>query len=192
MHDFTGGTRPEGGRSIDAAFAASSGRCYRARSSPAGLAALALLAVPFLTIRWLLSRRSTIDGERNWWLVLIPGALAVYLAVRWVVAPQAVMLEGRARWAALDSSAAAVRGRWWRTFGILLAILAVQVGPLLLASAANYAPPLVAGSVTSVVSALVLPFAVTAQTLLYYDLKARSHAAARADRIASSEQDLPG
>jgi hypothetical protein len=110
--------------------------------------------------------------------------------VRWVLSEQTVMIEGRERWSALDSAAAAVHDRWWRTAGVLVTILLIQLGPLIIAGAATAGPPIVAGGVSSVVSALVLPFVVTAQTLLYYDLKARLHDDAGADRLAPAEQDV--
>lgn len=191
VHDLTGGTRPEASRALDAAFQRF-GAVVSTALLVAGLAVAALLAVPFLTLWWLLHRDATIDGRRNWWLALVPGALTIYLSVRWVLATQAVMIEGVERWPALNSSAAAVRGRWWRTFGILLVLALVQVGPFIVASAGVYAPVLIGAIMSSVIAALVLPFAVTAQTLLYYDLKARTHDDIRPDRFAAPEQDLPG
>ncbi len=189
VHEITGGTKPEFSRALDAGF-----QRYGAMLSTVLLGGLlafaALVAWPFLAIWWLLHPRARIDGKRNWWMVLVPFVLAVYLSVRWVLTEQTVMIEGRNRWRALDSSAAAVRGRWWRTLGILIVIGLIQAGPLLIAGAAQAGPPIVAGGVTSVVSALVLPFAVTSQTLLYYDLKARLHDDASADRLTPAEQDV--
>ena len=49
----------------------------------------------------------------------------------------------------------------------------IILGPSLLASYAAALPPLAASAIISGVSVLVLPFLVIAQTLLYYDLKAR-------------------
>ena len=190
VHEVTGGTRPEASRALDVSIARFAAVLSTALLM-AALAVAALLAVPFLTLWWVVRRDATLDGQRNWWLVLIPGALSIYLLVRWVLSTQAVMIEGRERWSALDSSAVAVRGRWWRTLGILLAIALVEFGPFVISSAAAYAPVLIAAAITSVVAALVLPFGVTAQTLLYYDLKARTHDL-RPDRIAASEQDIPG
>lgn len=190
VHEISGGTRPEFGRAVDVAF-----QRFGALLSTALLAGVlvvaSLAAVPALTAWWLVRRDATIDGRRNWWLVTVPFALTVYLSVRWALATQAVMIEGRERWAALDISAAAVRGRWWHTLGVLLLIIMAQLGPALLAAVARAAPPIVAGGVASAVAALVLPFVVSAQVLLYYDLKARAHADAGAHRLAAAEQDVP-
>ncbi|MDE3094547.1 MAG: hypothetical protein KGK07_00920 [Chloroflexota bacterium] len=190
VHEFSGGTAPGFSRAIDAAFERFRPVIATALLA-AGLGVLSLAAVPALTLWWLTHPGATIDGRRNWWLVTVPFALTLYLSVRWLFAEQAVMMEGGDRWTALDASADAVRGRWWRTFGIVVVITLIQLGPLLLATAATLAPTLVAAVVTSVVSALVLPFAVTAQTLLYYDLKARRQADAAADRLPTPGQDVP-
>jgi hypothetical protein len=191
LHEITGHTRPDFSRSLDSAF-----QRFGALLSTVLLAGVlgvaSLFAVPFVTLWWVVRRDARIDGKRNWWLVIVPFALTAYLSVRWVLAEQVVIIEGRERWAALDASAGAVRGSWWRTFGVLLVIALIQLGPLLLASAATAGPPIVAGGVTSAVSALVLPFAVAAQTLLYYDLKARTtDGDGGADRLSPSEQDVP-
>ncbi|MBF6599999.1 MAG: hypothetical protein IVW36_05780 [Dehalococcoidia bacterium] len=191
LHEFTAGTKPAFSRALDVAFQRF-GTMLSTLLLAAALAVAALLAVPFLTLWWLRHPRASIDGERNWWLALIPGALTLYLLVRWAVQQQAVIIEGRANWSALDSSAAAVRGWWWRTLGIIIVIGLIQAGPLLLSQAAKAGPPIIAGGVTSIVSALVLPFAVSAHTLLYYDLKARQHDAVSADRLTPAEPDLPG
>ena len=190
VHDTTGGVRPEFGRALDTAFQRF-GALLSTVLLVGALGIASLAAVPFLTLWWLIRRDAQIDGGRNWWLVTVPFALTVYLSVRWALATQAVMIEGRDRWASLDSSAAATRGRWWRTLGVILLIAVVQLGPTLLAAAARTAPPIVAGGVTSAVAALVLPFVVSAQVLLYYDLKARAHADAGAHRLAAAEQDVP-
>jgi hypothetical protein len=190
VHDITGGTRPEAGRSLDTAIQRA-GALLSTVLLAAGLGVASLFAAPLLALWWLVRRDARIDGERNWWLAIIPGLLTAFLSVRWALATPAVIIEGRSGWPALDSSAGAVHGRWWRTLGVLLLIGLLQLGPVVLASAAAAGPPIVAGGVSSVVAALVLPFVVTAQTLLYYDLKARSHADARADRFSAAEQDVP-
>lgn len=96
-----------------------------------------------------------------------------YFVVRWTFGPQAVMIEGKRNWAALDASSSIVKGQWWRTLGILLVVGLVAIGPLLLASSASLLPILPATVIISTVFAFVIPFILTAQTLLYYDLKAR-------------------
>jgi hypothetical protein len=190
-HDITGGTRPEFSRSLDAALS----RAVDVLSTflLAVLLALgALLSWPWLGFWWLLRRDATIDGRRDWWLVVFPLTLLIYLAVRWQLWQQGVMIEGKRNWAALDASAAVVRGSWWRTLGILLVVAAIQFGPILLASAARELPPLPGSLLSGAVLALVLPFAVIAQTLLYYDLKARSHAPDRTDGVAAAGPDVQG
>ena len=173
VHDVTGGTAPDVTRSLDIAF----GRFIALLTTDLlqiGLLLASMVAAPALGIWWLLRRDATIDGRRDWWLALVPFALALYLAIRWMATQQVVMIGGKERWSALDASSEIVRERWWRTFGILLVIGLIVLGPTTLAATAAAASPLVEATVTSVVSALVLPFFIVAQTLLYYDLKARN------------------
>lgn len=191
VHDATGGTAPDFGRSLDAALERL-GALLKTSILGGVLAIVALGTAPALAIYWLMKRDATIDGQRNWWLALIPGALAVYLIVRWVFIQQSVMIEGRRNWVALDESAGIVRGRWWRTLGVLVVVALIELGPVSIASAVSMAlPPLASAAITSIVFALVIPFPVTAQTLLYYDLKARKQPDVSADRLPAAEQDVP-
>lgn len=103
-----------------------------------------------------------------------------YFAIRWNFSPQAVMIEGKRNWSALDASALIVRGRWWRTLGVLALIILVALVPLIAVGAATLLPTIAATTIASVGLALVLPFIMGAQTLLYYDLRARTMLAAAA------------
>lgn len=173
VHDVTAGTGPDVTRSLDTAF----GRFLALLTTfllQIGLTLASMFAAPALGIWWLLRRDATIDGRRDWRLALVPLALGLYLAGRWMFIQQVVMIEGKERWAALDASADAVRTHWWRTIGVLLVIVLMVLGPTALAATSAAAPPLVEAAVTSAAGALVLPFAIAAQTLLYYDLKARN------------------
>jgi hypothetical protein len=191
VHDATGGTRPEFGRSIDAAFERF-GALFTTALLGGVLAVLGMIAAPLLALWWVFRRDATVDGERNWWLALVPGLLGIYLAIRWVLEQQSVMIGGKRNWSALNDSADATRGMWWRTFGILLVVALIQLGPILLSQSAVLLPPLAASAIIASVFALVLPFSVTAQTLLYYDLKARKQDDVHPDRLAAAEPDVPG
>jgi hypothetical protein len=173
VHDVSGGTRADATRALDAAFDRF-GALLSTFLLQTGLALASTLAAPALAVFWRFRRDATIDGRRDWWLALVPFALTLYLAVRWSLAQAAIIIEEKQRWAALDASASIVRGRWWRTLGILVLIVLIALGPSLLAEGSRAAHPIVEATVTSVVAALVLPFLVAAQTLLYYDLKART------------------
>ncbi|HYM14785.1 MAG TPA: glycerophosphoryl diester phosphodiesterase membrane domain-containing protein [Dehalococcoidia bacterium] len=106
-----------------------------------------------------------------------------YFAVRWNFSPQAVIIEGKRNWAALDASSSIVKGRWWRTLGVLLLIVMVAFVPLIAIGAASLLPTLAATTIASAGLALVLPFIVSGQTLLYYDLRARTLLAATAGGV---------
>ena len=189
IHRSSGGERPSATGGLDAAFERF-GSVFSTFLLLFGLAFLAFFAAPFLAIYWLFNKDATIDGKRNWWLAIVPFALLMYLSIRWAFSTQAVMIQGKGNWAALDDSAAAVRGMWWRTFGIMLVVALIVVGPSMLAQLATFLPPLAASSIIAAVSALVLPFAIIAQTLLYYDLTTRQAlAAASADMGAAPAED---
>jgi hypothetical protein len=175
-HVSTGGERASFSASLDAAFERF-GAIVRTGLLLFGLVLASVLAGPFLGIYWLFNEQATIDGRRDWWLAWVPFVLAAYLAVRWGLQGQAVMIDRKERWVALDESADLVRGQWWRVLGIMLVVSLIVVGPTALAGAAEVLPPLASSAIISGVSALVTPFAVIAQTLLYYDLKSRRPAA---------------
>jgi len=171
-HVITAGDRPSFNASLDAAFERL-GAIFRTALLLFGLALASTLAGPFLGLYWLRNKEATVDGRRDWWLAWVPLMLFVYLAIRWGFNQQAVMIARKEKWPALDDSAEAVRGQWWRVLGIMLVVVLIVLGPSLLASTATLLPPLASSAIISGVSALLLPFAVIAQTLLYYDLKAR-------------------
>ena len=99
---------------------------------------------------------------------------AIQRAVRWLFVEQAIIIDGTTAGESLSRSAAAVEGRWWRTLGVGLVIaIIVTVPASIIAGAFSLAPVFVAGTVNSIVNALVLPFAITCMTLLYMDLQVR-------------------
>jgi hypothetical protein len=124
-------------------------------------------------------------------LALLSVIFAPYFVVRWTFSAQAVMIEGKRNWAALDASSSIVKGNWWRTFGIMLVIVLIAVGPSIIAGPAGLLPPLAAATIVGLVIALTIPFLVTGQTLLYYDLKARKEPDAGTDGVPPAEPDLP-
>ena len=109
-------------------------------------------------------------------LLIVPG---VWLFVRWLFVPQAVVIDGRRSVAALQRSAELVTGSWWRVFGIAIftgiavaipaALISLPVDAL--AKSADSQAVSLAGQV--VASVIVTPFQVLMLTLLYFDLLAR-------------------
>jgi hypothetical protein len=173
VHRITGGEKGSFNQGLDAAFERL-GAVLSTTFLLVGLAFAAAFAGPFLAIYWLFKKDATIDGRRDWLLAIIPFALLMYLAVRWAFNTQAVIISGKQNWAALDDSADAVRNSWWRAFAILLVVGLIALGPSMMAQLATFLPPLAAAAIISGVSALIIPFAAIAQTLLYYDLKIRT------------------
>ena len=106
-------------------------------------------------------------------LILIP--LAIFLAVCWSLLIQVMVVEEEKPFPALGRSRQIVRGQWWRTFGILLAIVLLAFLPEFaigqLTSLADAVWATAAGS--AVAGALAAPFQALAVTLLYADLRIR-------------------
>ena len=110
---------------------------------------------------------------------------AVLLAVRWSLAPQAIVVEGTSGYRGLARSWELTKARFWRTFWlrVLLGLLTAIVSGVLayLASLpATTAGPDTQQSVTQVVSAAVAvfiaPLTLITVTLYYYDQRIRREA----------------
>ncbi|OGO52410.1 MAG: hypothetical protein A2148_05795 [Chloroflexi bacterium RBG_16_68_14] len=153
LADLDAGRRAEFSRSYDVAFE----RFWTLAGAILRVAAIVLLLfVTVLGIPWAIQR-----------------------AVRWLFVEQAVILDGTSAKEALGVSADAVIGQWWRTLGISLVIGAIGGVPASIVGGLFYlAPVLVSGTANAVVNAALLPFGVTAMTLLYLDLKVRKESAA--------------
>jgi hypothetical protein len=105
-------------------------------------------------------------------ILLIP--LAVFIFVNWSLLTQVIVAERLGPLRALGRSRQIVRGQWWRTFGIFLAIALLSFLPTFLlgrltASGDGWLAAL-GGAAGGAVAA---PFVAIAQTLLYADLRAR-------------------
>jgi hypothetical protein len=107
-------------------------------------------------------------------ITLIGIPWAIQRSVRWLFVEQAVMLDAADWKGALSVSAGAVEGSWWRTLGIwiLITVIAI-VPPAVVGALFILAPPVVSGTASATANAALLPFAVTAATLLYVDLQVR-------------------
>ena len=177
--------------------------------TPGGL--LALLALPFLTAALATAAASCYLGRpmtpgrawratmRRFWAVLGLGFLrlvitgvgvvlfmvpGIFLYIRLLVAPVALVVEGAGPVSALERSWRLTSGQWWRTCGvevlkglmagfgyllielpvILLGIVSGPVGWLLLATGG------------SLVQVLVAPFLVAVTVVVYFDLRIRKEA----------------
>jgi len=109
-------------------------------------------------------------------LLVLPG---IYLAVRWFVAPQTVVVEGKHGPEALQRSGELVRGSWWRVLGvvIVLNIVAGIMGLLIAAPFAGIANSADSGAIALIGAmlgnAVTLSFVALAGTRLYFDLRTR-------------------
>lgn len=109
-------------------------------------------------------------------LLIVPG---IYLAVRWLFVPQAVVIGGQSGAGALRHSMEATQGFWWRTFGVLLlANLAAALPGLLIAAPLASVAQETGRAVWVLVGAtaaetITAPFVALVATLLYFDLRER-------------------
>jgi Membrane domain of glycerophosphoryl diester phosphodiesterase len=129
-------------------------------------------------------------------LTAVGALLGTWLAVRWSLLPQVIVLEDASARAALRRSARLVRGSWWRVAALLffVTVIALLLGPLcgtllLFVSHASFDfINLVSGLIYSV----VLPFAAIATTYLYFDLRvAKQHEGEPAEAADVLPADTP-
>jgi hypothetical protein len=191
--------------------------------SPGGL--LALLALPFLTAALATAAASRYMGRpitpgrawratmRRFWAILGLGVLrfvligvgffflmapGIFLYIRLLVAPVALVVEGAGPASALERSWRLTAGQWWRTCGVqmlkvvmVLAIYVLIETPVFLLSlVAGPAGWLVLAMGGSLVQVVALPFLVTVTVVIYFDLRIRKEAfdlAVTAQRLRSPE-----
>jgi hypothetical protein len=104
-------------------------------------------------------------------VALIP--VAVYLAGRWALVAQAVVLEGESSFGALRRSGELVRGRWFKvtSLSVVGAGLALVLGPVIGAVLIllTNAPFALLNVVAGLVYALAMPLVALTTTYLYFD-----------------------
>jgi len=114
---------------------------------------------------------------------------AIYFGFKWLFAPQAVLVENLGPTKALSRSSELATGSWLRVFGLsIVVVLLLTVGWLIIGIPfAIYSafvpdpytpwggsPELTIMVIRSIMSsALLIPFGIIANTLLYYDLRLR-------------------
>ncbi|WP_422390247.1 hypothetical protein [Arthrobacter sp. N1] len=129
-------------------------------------------------------------------LVLVAVAVLIWVSIKLVVAPAALMLEGTGPWTSIRRSWQLTRGNWWRTFGIVILtsiivsiIASVISTPLTFAvslflgfSASSSATPDALDSlpvlaatqaITALFTAIGYAFQAGVTSLLYVDLRIR-------------------
>lgn len=114
-------------------------------------------------------------------ILILPG---IYLYVSWYFVVQAVAVDGHRGVGAAMASAAAVRGRWLHTAGVLISLqLLADAANLLvatlfasLATAVNSDALVIVGNV--LVDTVMLPFVAVGATLYYLELRERAGLAA--------------
>jgi hypothetical protein len=117
------------------------------------------------------------------WFCVLPLVLLVPLAVRWMFAYQAIVLEDADGVSGLRSSWHLVRGQFWRTlgFGFVLAVMSsvASFGPTYLVSFLGFAITdqrtayVLSTAASNVIGMILSPVYAGAMTLYYYDLRMR-------------------
>jgi hypothetical protein len=114
--------------------------------------------------------------------LIVPG---IWLAIAWMVAVPALMIEGCRGTKALGRSFRLVRNRWWATFGVIV-IAYLLAGAIQFAAGAIFGAAIVAGLedslvgtvlmntlATTLASVLATPFQAAVTTIVYFDLRVR-------------------
>lgn len=112
-------------------------------------------------------------------LIVIPG---IWLSARWYFAAQAAVLEGTSPSTSLQRSAALVDGRWWATFGALVAAaLTFGVAGAIAQAVANAVhQPVVYVTLLTVIQAVALSLSALFGTLLFFTRRAEREVAVSA------------
>jgi hypothetical protein len=102
---------------------------------------------------------------------------AIWKLVGWSFVGQEVLFTDKSLREAFRGSSKLVRGRWWHAVRVVVFLVAILfvAGPLLtLGLIFTPLPFLVINLLGALIFSLLIPYAVIAQTLLYFDLQARA------------------
>jgi hypothetical protein len=110
-------------------------------------------------------------------LTVVGIPFALWKLVGWAFAQQEVLFTDKSIRESLRGSSELVRGRWWRAVRVVvfLTLLSAVTGPVLtLALIFTPLPFLVINLLGALIFALMIPYVALGETLLYFDLQARS------------------
>ena len=110
-------------------------------------------------------------------ITIIGLPFAIWKLVGWSFVGQEVLFTDRSLREAFRGSSALVRGRWWHALRVVVFLVAILfvAGPVLtLGLIFTPLPFLAINLLGALIFSLLLPYAVIAQTLLYFDLQARA------------------
>jgi hypothetical protein len=157
------------------------------------LKAYRLALVRFPSLLGALALPAMVVALLGFTVALVP--IAVFLAVRWALVAQTVVLEDESSLGALRRSAELVRGRWFKvaSLSVVGAGLALVLGPIagtLLILLTN-APFALLNVVAGLVYALAMPLVALTTAYLYFDGLVWDRLRPRAD-AAELPSELPG
>jgi hypothetical protein len=127
--------------------------------------------------------------------------LFLYLQTRWVVSTLGLVVEELGATAALGRSWGLTRGKFWRSFAVMLVLGLIALIVLALPSFAIQMfalgastelplPSAIGTFLSTVVSALFVPLTASAYTVLYYDLRVRRENLDLEQRVGQLESEL--
>ena len=118
-------------------------------------------------------------------LLIVPG---IYVAIAFSLALPVLLLEGTKGASALGRSHSLIKGRWWRTFGLLVAgytlasiiagiVQGILVGLMFVATGDDTALSVVLSAIAGLAGQVITtPFVAALLTVLYFDLRVRKEA----------------
>jgi hypothetical protein len=126
---------------------------------------------------------------------MVPG---IFLSIRLLVAPVALVVEGAGPASALERSWRLTNGQWWRTCGVEVLKVVMLLAAYVLIETPIFVLSLVAGPVGwlllaiggSLVQIFATPFLVAVTVVIYFDLRIRKEAfdlAVTAQRLQSPQ-----
>jgi hypothetical protein len=108
-------------------------------------------------------------------IVLLP--LAIFMAVRWLYTPHAVIIDGAAALDARQTSASAVRGHWGQTLGmaLLIGFITGVPGPVIAVTLIVFGnlSMQTGDTLSSLIFAATFPLAIIASTLYYLNIRSK-------------------
>ena len=122
----------------------------------------------------MLTTKSAVGIRANIGLVILVWLpIAFILWTRWILHAPVMVVERRFGMSALRRSSALVKGAWWRTFGIVLISLVVELVPARIFGLLTSSVPVVGTLIQGLVFSFSYAYLATVVTVYYFDRRCR-------------------